>query len=74
MKGDPTPVCHYCREYTPDAGHFVEALEAWVCFTCLPEKRLPSDLDFRAAIASIGKAVADRRALEDPCGLTPSVR
>lgn len=57
MKGDPTPVCRYCREYTPDTGHFVEALKAWVCFGCLPKANPPSDREVLEAIASIRTAV-----------------
>jgi hypothetical protein len=57
MKGDPTPVCCYCREYTPDAGHFVEALKAWVCLRCLPVKNPPNDREYREAIASIRMAI-----------------
>lgn len=57
MKGDPTPVCRYCDEYTPDWGQYVEAIQRWVCHTCMPKSGAPSNRDLRAAIESIRMAI-----------------
>jgi hypothetical protein len=53
VKGDPTPVCRYCHEHTPEDGHYVEALKAWVCYGCTVKHDPPSNRDFRAALASL---------------------
>ena len=57
MRGDPTPVCRYCREYTPDRGHYFEALTAWVCHTCTAKFQPPNNGELRRAIASIRAAM-----------------
>jgi len=56
MKGDPTPVCRYCGDYTPEWGHYFEALEQWVCYSCLATTDIPSDREVREAIESIRMA------------------
>lgn len=53
MKGDPTPVCQPCGEYTPDSGHFVEAISAWVCLRCLPACETPNDREYLAVVESL---------------------
>jgi len=57
MRGDPTPVCRYCREYTPERGHYFEALTAWVCHTCTAKFQPPNNGELRRAIASIRAAM-----------------
>lgn len=57
MRGDPTPVCQSCREYTPDSGHYLEAISAWMCLRCLPACETPNDREYLAAVDSLRRAL-----------------